>query len=214
MTTRKRRSYVNLTLNADLQFRMVAYGLIYMMVAILLTAVGTLAPLIYNMFFGIGLKVQYEAAQAFLAVTRGLMPALLCLLILYAVHLLFVTHRIVGPLMNFTQTFLKLGAGDFTRKVRLRRHDYLQKESEQINTMIDRLTDFLARLRSDHRQLVAVLEDLITKARDLDTQEKVRSALDILKREAVDMEESLAAFRISSDDVEDKTNDGQRGVRT
>jgi methyl-accepting chemotaxis protein len=175
-----------------------------MLVAILLTAVGTLAPLIYNMVFGIGLKVQYEAAQAFLAVTKVLMPALLCLLILYAVHLLYVTHRIVGPLMNFTQTFLRLAAGDFTRKVRLRRHDFLQKESEHINTMIDQLSGLLSRLRSDHRELSAVLEDLIAKAQDLDTQEKVRVALDILRREAVDMEGSISGFQISSE-----TEDGK-----
>jgi methyl-accepting chemotaxis protein len=204
MTTHPRKSYINLTLNADLQFRIVAYGLIYMLVAILLTAVGTLAPLIYNMVFGIGLKVQYEAAQAFLAVTKVLMPALLCLLILYAVHLLYVTHRIVGPLMNFTQTFLRLAAGDFTRKVRLRRHDFLQKESEHINTMIDQLSGLLSRLRSDHRELIAVLEDLIAKAQDLDTQEKVRVALDILRREAVDMEGSISGFQISSE-----TEDGK-----
>lgn len=204
MTTHPRKSYINLTLNADLQFRIVAYGLIYMLVAILLTAVGTLAPLIYNMVFGIGLKVQYEAAQAFLAVTKVLMPALLCLLILYTVHLLYVTHRIVGPLMNFTQTFLRLAAGDFTRKVRLRRHDFLQKESEHINTMIDQLSGLLSRLRSDHRELIAVLEDLIAKAQDLDTQEKVRVALDILRREAVDMEGSISGFQISSE-----TEDGK-----
>lgn len=204
MTTQIRRSYVNLTLNADLQFRMVAYGLIYMLVAILLTAVGTLAPLIYNMIFGIDLKEQYETAQVFLDVTKGLVPALLCLLVLYAVHLLYVTHRIVGPLMNFTQTFLSLADGDFTRKVRLRPNDYLQRESEHINTMIDQLSGLLSRLRTDHRELVAALENLIAKARELDTQEKVRSALDILRKEAVDMEGSISAFRISSEAEDEK----------
>ena len=51
--------------------------------------------------------------------------------------------------------------------------------------MIDQLSGLLSRLRTDHRELVAALENLIAKARELDTQEKVRSALDILRKEAV-----------------------------
>jgi nitrate/nitrite-specific signal transduction histidine kinase len=51
------------------------------------------------------------------------MPSMVVLFAFFFIHQLFITHRILGPLVNFTHAFQRVSHADFTSKVTLRKGD-------------------------------------------------------------------------------------------
>jgi methyl-accepting chemotaxis protein len=99
-------------------------------------------------------------------------------------HMIVITHRICGPLVNFTHTFDRLADGDLTRKVRLRKGDYLSNECERINHMINGLSGIINRLQSDHDRLLITLQNIKQQVNDIDTKEKIDVLLEMIRQEA------------------------------
>jgi methyl-accepting chemotaxis protein len=129
-------------------------------------------------------------------IIKQLIPALLVILGLYTLHQIIITHRICGPLVNFTHTFSKLAEGDLTRKVYLRQGDYLKKECQKINEMIDGLSGILKRVMTDHEKLITSLEDAMSHVQDIDTKERIASSLEMLKNDASYVTESLSIVKL------------------
>lgn len=190
---RKLRNYL---IDKDLQLHLMRQSLIYVFV-ILYVMVGILLyPMVRDMMFTNDLDRQYRAAQTFLILVQWLIPAVLITLVLFMGRLIVLTHRISGPLLNFTKTFEKLGEGDLTRKVHLRKHDYLKAECDRINKMIDGIAGIINRLLADHEKLMVALQDLKGHSRDLGTNEKIESSLEIIRQEAKYVSDALAHFKV------------------
>lgn len=194
-----KRSLRNYLINKDLQLHLMRQSLIYVLVIVIVTVSILLYPLIRDMMFSDDLDRQYRAAQTFLALARWLIPAILVLLVLFMGHLIIMTHRICGPLVNFTHTFNRLAEGDLTRRVRLRKRDYLKTECDRINTMIDGISGIITRLLVNHERLTATLHDLREHASDLDTREKIESSLEIIKQDAEYISDTLSRFKVEND---------------
>jgi methyl-accepting chemotaxis protein len=154
-----------------------------------------LYPLIHDILFLDDLDRQYQAAQTFLSLVKWLIPAILLLLVLFMGHLIIITHRICGPLVNFTHTFNRLAQGDLTRKVYLRKGDYLSSECERINHMIDGISDIINRLQGDHHKLIITLQDIKEQVNDIDTKEKIEVLLAMIRQEAKCIADTLACFK-------------------
>jgi signal transduction histidine kinase len=169
--------------------------LLYMLVIIVITLAVLLSPLFQSMFFSEDLNVQYQAAQTFLTLLKRLVPAVVLLFTLVFVHQILITHRICGPLVNFDHTFRRIMQGDFTRRVHLRKGDYWNEECDQINAMLDSLSQFIINVRGSHEKLMVVLEDVLKGVEGLDTRQKISEALDIVKHEALQVKEYLSVFR-------------------
>lgn len=192
---RKLGSYL---INKEIQLKIVLTNLAYMLVIIIITLAMLLSPLFYDMFLSSDLDVQYQAAQTFLTLVKRLLPAVILMFVLVFLHQILITHRICGPLVNFTHTFKRIAQGDLTRKVVLRKGDYLREECEKINEMIDSLAHFISNIRGGQEKLISVLEEVMTKIEDLDTKTKIAEALEIVKREAHLMKKNLSVFKIEN----------------
>jgi methyl-accepting chemotaxis protein len=203
MGTTYKRSFKNYLINKDLQLHLLAQSFIYASVMIMASIGIILYPLIHDIIILDDLDRQYEAAQTFLSLAKRLVPAILILLVLFMGHLIAITHRICGPLVNFTHTFNKLGEGDLTRKVHLRKGDYLRSECERINHMIDGLSDLINRLRSDHGKLMITLQDIKERVRDTGTEEKIEVTLEIIRLEAKYLSDTLSRFKIEEDPAQE-----------
>ncbi|UCF68649.1 MAG: hypothetical protein JSV80_05000 [Acidobacteriota bacterium] len=68
------------------------------------------------------------------------------MVVLLSLHSLLVSHRIVGPLYRFKKVFRSLGGGHFDMRIRLRSGDYLSKEADAINEMIEAVSAKLSAL--------------------------------------------------------------------
>lgn len=182
MDEQNRRLRKNILINKSLQFKIILMSMLYMfMVMIVTTGVILLQPL-YDMFMSSDLNIQYAAAKTFLILAKQLMPASVCVFALFFFHHLFVTHRICGPMVNFRHTFEKIAQGDLTRKVVLRKKDYLKQEGEAINAMIDGLTDHLKRVQADQTHLIRSLESSLEKVQDPVTRKEMGTLLENLRQ--------------------------------
>lgn len=197
MQKKYKRKLSNYIVDRELQIRIIAGSLIFMLAAIIVTLTIILYPLFRDMFSS-DLDTQYQAAQTFLILVKRIVPAVILLLLLFVIHLITVTHRICGPLVNFRHTFLKLKQGNLSRRIYLRQGDYLRKECELINGMIDGLSDIVSRIMENQKKLISDLEDMISKTHDLDTKEKLEAALHNLTTDARYVMDTLSRFQIQN----------------
>lgn len=192
MAAENRRHFRNLLVNRDLQWRMIRQSLIYTFVIVIVAITIALYPLLHDMVFSDNLERQYEAAQTFLTLVQWLIPAVVILLILFTGHLLLVTHRICGPLINFTHTFNRLAEGDLTHRISIRQGDYLRRECERINLMIDGLSEIMTRLLANHKRLTETLQAMKEETTAPDSQEKIEASLKLLKKDTEYLSNTLS----------------------
>jgi methyl-accepting chemotaxis protein len=209
MAQKYKRKWINYIVDWDLQFRIISQSLIYMFFIVLITVGVILSPLIYDMVFSTNLDVQYQSAQTFLVLVKRLVPAIIVVLVLFTVHQIIITHKICGPLVNFSHTFKRLAEGDLTRKIYLRQGDYLKRECDKINDMIDGLSGILRRLIEDHKKLILKLEDIMTRVQDIDTREKIQNSLEILNNEVQYVASTMAVFKLEEDSQSSGTSSQQ-----
>ena len=196
MNNQKQRKLKNLLIDKDIQLRIIVNTLLYLAFSIIVMLSVMFYPLALDMTLSNDLEVQYNAAYAFLFLVQRLIPAVVVLFILFGTHMVFVTHRICGPLENFAQTFEKLAKGDLTRRVILRRDDYFKKKSTQINQMIDGFSSIVNKLIEDHQALIQTVDTAIGHIEDLNTEEKLRSSLEAIRQGAHNLKNGLSQFKI------------------
>lgn len=196
MDQQYKRSIRNFLTDKDLQLHLLAQSLIYSLIVVIVAVGIVLYPLIRDMLSNEDIGRQYQAAQALITLAKWLVPAVIIVLALFMGHMIVVTHRICGPLINFTHTFNKLAEGDLTRKVHLRTHDYLKSECDRINHMIEGMSAIITRLMTDHKRLMSTLEDLKGQIKDIDTKQRFEDAVDIIRKDAAYVSETLSQFKI------------------
>jgi Methyl-accepting chemotaxis protein len=209
MAQKYKRKWINYIVDWDLQFRIISQSLIYMFFIVLITVGVILSPLIYDMVFSTNLDVQYQSAQTFLVLVKRLVPAIIVVLVLFTVHQIIITHKICGPLVNFSHTFKRLAEGDLTRKIYLRQGDYLKRECDKINDMIDGLSGILRRLIEDHKKLILKLEDIMMRVQDIDTRENIQCSLEILNNEVHYVANTMTVFKLEEDSQSPGTSSQQ-----
>jgi methyl-accepting chemotaxis protein len=198
METKYKRSIRHFLTDKDLQLHLLAQSLIYSIVVVIVAIGIVLYPLISDMVQSQDAERQYQAARALIALAKWLVPAVIIVLTLFMGHMIVVTHRICGPLINFTHTFDKLAEGDLTRKVQLRTHDYLKSECERINHMIEGISGIIARLMTDHERLMVTLEGLKEQINDMDTKQRFEDALEMIRKDAAYVSETLCRFKVEN----------------
>ena len=104
--------------------------------------------------------VQNVLAKLYILIMDRLIVCLGVILILGAIYTLIITHRVCGPLENFCHTFQKISQGDLTRKVFLRRNDFLKNEARQVNDMLDSLSLRLNTVKQMHLVIKSKAEEL------------------------------------------------------
>ena len=129
MPSRRDRKLRNYLISNDLQLRVIFMILLHMLLVAIIAVGFSLSPFIQDMLFAQDLEIQYHAAQMFLHLIKRLIPAVAAIFLLVFFHQVIITHRICGPLVNFSNTFTTIAQGDLTRKIYLRKGDYL-KNSE------------------------------------------------------------------------------------
>jgi methyl-accepting chemotaxis protein len=196
MKEKNQRKIKNYLINKKLQLPIVTNSIICLAIASIIIVLVVLHPFIFDMMFSKDPEIQHEAAESLSIIVKRLIPTVIVLFVLFISQMIIVTHKISGPLENFRQTFEQITRGNFTRRVIIRRGDYLADECRQINEMINGLSNMVKRLIEDNKTLMTTLEGLKHRSGDLDTEEGIKSALDILKQEARYIEKTLNLFKI------------------
>ena len=202
MTKRKR------ILIDDLQYRLLAVNLLYFAVILVLFAAILFGPLVWQLGSSNLSPVERDqAATQLLSLHAWVWPPLLALLVLLAIHSVYVSHRIAGPLYQFRRLLRAVKDGNLTVRARLREKDYLESEAAIINELIESLS---TRIRGIEEQSVEVREglDKLRRVADRGSREELSQNIRSLRKQADQLQLALSQFKTGPGDEVDEALDG------
>ena len=180
----------------NLQYRLLGVSLFYFCSIVLVFAGALFIPIIIELNSGsLASPIVQEATRQFLLFHTRLWPPALLLICLLALHTIVVSHRIVGPLYRFRLELKKIGDGNLFVHVKLRKNDYLTKEADAINQMVDalrtRLRKFETNQKSAHKVLVELQRAVIRGSAD-DVNDKIDELTGVIES----LQQNVEQFQI------------------
>ena len=141
MTARTRRQKYSIV-DRSLQYRVLAIIISYSLVIVLFLAICLFVPDILSMSNEqLSWEIRAAAADKLLTLHSRVWPAIIAMVCVLGIHSVRIFHRLIGPLYRFRWAFAKIGEGDLSFRVQIRKNDYLQKEKKILNEMIDALAN-------------------------------------------------------------------------
>jgi len=140
---------------------MVVAHLAYILLLAVALIATVLSPLYTDIFKAGDLWVKHFSAKMFIVLLERLSIAGLFILVISFFHFIIITHRFCGPLVNIGRTIGRISERDFTRKIYLRRSDFLQNEAKQVNAMMKALSNSIEMIKRENLLLVEDLEESI-----------------------------------------------------
>jgi len=199
--TANQRQLKNYLIANKIHFKMMLANLMLMLLVVLVILGSVLYPFYQEIFKINDLYAQHYSAKFFIVLLDRLSLALFAVLLISLIYQMMINHKFCGPLVNFSNKFKKISQGDLTRKIFLRRYDFLKNEAAQVNDMIDFLSDHIMTIKKDYDLLIATLED-VTAGEMAPTE--YQNALNTLKKQADIYHKHLSVFKI--DDISDREN--------
>jgi methyl-accepting chemotaxis protein len=175
------------------QLKIALANLILVLLAVAVIVFTIIRPFYQDIFLMDDLYSQHYSAKFFLVLLDRSSLAFIAILFLALIHNILANHKLCGPLVNFSNTFKKIAQGDLTRKVFLRRYDFLKTEAHQINEMIDFLSDHITAIKKDNDRLLSALKEVDTGTME---KNKYENALNTVKKQANLCNEHLSKFKI------------------
>ena len=187
MKNRRRKVLINREFQLGLVSNVIIFILIY------IVAFGVLAFLVQMLGLkgGISLAEQILAARKFIAYHNYLWIPFVVTVTVMAVHIIYFSHRIAGPIFRFQKQLEAMKRGDFSADINLRKKDFLRDLEGTMNEFILQLREDLARLENI-RSCHEIIKDL---AQDLRKEGKERES-EALSSLSEEIEMSLEKFRI------------------
>jgi len=191
--TANRRHLKNYLVANKIHFKMMLANLILMLLAYVVVIGTVLYPFYHEIFKINDIYAQHYSAKFFVVLLDRLSLALIAVLLISLIYQIIINHKFCGPLVNFSNTFKKISQGDLTRKIYLRRYDFLKNEAGQVNDMIDSLSDHIRTLKKDHDHLLSAIEGM--SGVEVDRAE-YQNAIETLTKQAHICHEHLSVFKI------------------
>ncbi len=195
---RKLKNYFTVNKN---QFKLTLSNLGFSVLFIVVIIITVLSPFYYDIYLANDVYVQNYSAKVFLTLLERLSFALITILllaILYQILQVVYTHKLYGPMVNFSKTINRISQGDLTRKILIRRHDFLKNEARQINEMMDALSARLTAVKTANDQLLSALEQVGSSNVEKGMPEHV---LNMVKKHALLCDKHLSEFKLHANNV-------------
>jgi len=124
------------------QYRFLSIILIYNLVIVAFLAISLFLPDIIQLRNeSLNIEVRAAAADKILAIHSRVWPTVIALICAIGLHSFHVFLRFIGPLYRFSEAFERVGKGDLSFRVKLRKKDYLRDEENELNEMIETLAE-------------------------------------------------------------------------
>ncbi len=200
--TVNQRKWKNYLIANKTQLKIVLANLILVVLVFAVIVFTILSPFYHDIFLMDDLYSRHYSAKFFLVLLDRSSLAFIAIFLLALIHNIFANHKFCGPLVNFSKTFKKISQGDLTRKVFLRRHDFLKTEAQEVNDMIDSLSDYITTIKKDNDRLLSALEKVANGKVEKDKHE---NAFNMVKKQANLCNVHLSKFKI--DGMSDQEKD-------
>ncbi len=200
---RKLRNYF---INRKIQLRLAIANLMYMILVVTAVVLTLLISFYLDSFESLELCRQYISAKLFIVFLERLPIVAGVLLLIAFIHQIVISHKFCGPLVNFVNSFEKISKGDLTRKIYLRRYDFLKDEAQHLNEMIDGLSNKIVELTKENKLLISTLE----KIESIDTNHEISSdALSEASARAEACQKLLSNFHLSEEFNEEQNSSSE-----
>jgi methyl-accepting chemotaxis protein len=121
-------------------------------------------------------------ATQFLELNGRIWPWLIITFLVVLLHSIYFMHRIAGPLYRFTALFRSIGTGQLHQRARLRKHDYLHREAQAFNSMLDYLENRIQTINL-HSALVTQAYEAVALQVHEQAPGRITAALQTLEEE-------------------------------
>lgn len=180
----------------QMQYRLIAVSLFHFALIVLVIGGALFLPLMIQLDVGDVYNEQVRvAAHEFLSLHTRVWPPLFFTVALLILHNVLVSHRIAGPLYRFRREMEEIGKGDLAKKLKIRKRDYLPKETAALNDMLASLRDKVTRIDQGCAETTAALERL-ERAGNVGDREQFDRALLEVKANLDLANEALAEFEL------------------
>jgi len=156
-----RRKLRNFFISKDLQRPMIVAHLAYLLYVLVAIIATVLSPYYTDIFKTGDLWVKHFSAKMFIVLLERLSITSLFIVVISFFHFVIFTHKFCGPLVNIGRTIARISERDFTRKIYLRKGDFLKNEAKQINTMMTALSNSIEIIKRENLLLLEELEESI-----------------------------------------------------
>jgi len=145
----------------SLQYKFLAFVLVYGLITIIILAISLFLPDIINMNDeDMSMELRGAAADRILTLHMRVWPGIIAVVCIFGLHSFRTFHRVIGPLYRFRWAFEKIGKGELNFRVKLRTKDYLEKEEEMFNEMLDVMVGKWKEIQSASEQALKSLDTL------------------------------------------------------
>jgi methyl-accepting chemotaxis protein len=152
-----RRKLRNFFISKDLQRPIIVAHLAYILLVAAVLIGTVLSPFYTDMFETGDLWAKRSSANMFIILLDRLSIAGVFIMVISFFHFVILTHKFCGPLVNIGKTIARISEKDFTRKINLRRGDFLKNEAKQLNAMMMTLSNSIEIIKKENHLL---LEDI------------------------------------------------------
>jgi methyl-accepting chemotaxis protein len=193
--TVNRRRLKNYLIANKVHFKMMLTNTVYTLLIFAVIIFGVLFPFFHDIYQIEDVFSQHYSAKFFIVLLDRLSLALIVVLLISLIYQMIINHKFCGPLVNFSHTFNKIAQGDLTRKIYLRRYDFLKNEAVQVNYMIDALSDHITAIKENHDLLMAALEEVTPVEM---APSECQDVLKTLKKQADICRKYLSVFKLEN----------------
>jgi methyl-accepting chemotaxis protein len=191
--TANRRQLKNYLIANKIHFKMMLANLILLLLVFAVIIGAVLFPFYHEIFKIDDIYAQHYSAKFFVVLLERLSFALIAVFMISLIYQMIINHKFCGPLVNFSNTFQKISQGDLTRKIYLRRYDFLKNEADQVNDMIDFLSDHIMTFKKDHGRLISTLNEVSGSEME---RAEYQKALETIRKQADIFHNHLSIFKI------------------
>jgi len=191
--TRNQRQLKNYLIANKIHFKMMLANLILMLLVVAVFIGAVLYPFYREIFRIDDIYAQHYSAKFFVVLLDRISFALIAVLLIGLLYQMIINHKFCGPWVNFLNTFKKITQGDLTRKIYLRRYDFLKNEAAQVNDMIDWLSDHIMTIKKDHGRLISTLNEVSGSEME---QAEYQNTLETIRKQADICHKHLSVFKI------------------
>ena len=172
------------------QWRILGVYLIHFGVIVVVVLGALYAPLLMRLEnSSLSAMQRLEVTNQILGLTQQLVPASWLIFGLLAIHSAIVSHRIAGPIYRIRRILKAASEGDFSNRLNLRKHDYLLREADAVNVLMESLNASKSEVEEKHAGVDAALRSL--KATMSDAPNDTRQKLETLEEEIEAWESTL-----------------------
>ena len=210
MRARTRRQQYSIV-DRSLQYRVLAIIVTYSLVIVLFLIVCLFVPDIMAMSNEeLSWEIRAAAAEKLLTLHSRVWPAIIAMVCVLGIHSVRIFHRLIGPLYRFRWAFAEIAQGALNFRVKIRKNDYLHRENEALNEMIDALAgqcEFMQQAGSRALDSLSALEQ--GSSNDHGGQKPDQQLLQKHRQHLEDLMDQVKYFRVSTEEngePEDKSS--------